>query len=167
MATVTHVYNMDVSGVARRLNRFVNELIRSVSSGTSQVNSFDQQRALEYVAATQSYIDHIVGQPQLDLPESHPTEFPVEPRVEWSINDIENESIIDLVQMLEITREEIINGQSARLPAGLISFDETRVRAVLAKANSFLTGYVANVTPIDLPESSPMREMVQPGRGGV
>lgn len=167
MAEVTFVYNMDVSGVARRLNRFISELIRSVSSGTSQVNGFDHQRALSYISATEVYIDHVVAQPQLDLPETHPRAFPVEPKVEWSINDIENESVIDLVQMLEITREEIINGQSARLPAGLISFDETRVRAVLAKANAFLTGYVSNVTPIDLPESSPMRDMVLPGRGGV
>ena len=68
----------------------------------------------------------------------------------------ESEEINDILELIAIGREEVINSQSARDPAGLISFDAARLTAVIAKLRAFLALYVAVATPLDQPESSPM-----------
>lgn len=165
MAEVPHVYNHDVAGIHRRINRFILELDHSASAGTSQVSAHDQERLGAYLGAITSYVDWVVAQPQLDLPETHPRQHLLDANPNPSNG--ENESVRDLITLLEITRDEVVNGQSARHAAGLISFDEQRLRAVVAKAEAFLENYIQTVTPLDLPETSPMRAMVNPGKGGV
>lgn len=167
MADLAFVYNHDVVGVYRRINRFIEEVSKSVSSSGSMMNEYDQTRLATYLDAIDSFIDWVVAQPQLDLPETHPRQYPLKASPIVKDEDIENESAIDVVRMLELARDEIVNGQSARLGSGLIVFDVNRIRAVVAKARNFLNDYIATVTPLDLPESSPMRTMTTPGRTGV
>ena len=165
MAGVTFVYNHDVAGVHRRINRFIEELMKSASSAGSQVTSHDQTRLDSYLNAIVTYLDWVVAQPLLDLPETHPRQWDLD--TDPSVQDVENESIRDVIAMMELARDETVNGQSARMASGLIPFDENRIRAVVAKAGMFLTDYIQVTTPLDLPESSPMRSMTQPGRTGV
>ena len=80
---------------------------------------------------------------------------------------VESEIINDLLRVMSVTRSEIVDSQSARKGAGLISFDEARARALLTKMKNYLDNYVAAVTPLDLPESSPQMEMSGPGNTGV
>ena len=162
---VPFVYNHDVSGLQRRINRFIEEAIHAASNGTSQVSIADQVRMSSYLTAIRQYVSWVVGQPQLDLPETHPREYPLEPNP--VVPDVENESIVDLIHHLELARDETVNGQSGRMPSGLIKFDEVRLLAVVDKAERFLVDYVQQVTPLDLPESSPMRKIADPGKTGV
>jgi hypothetical protein len=69
--------------------------------------------------------------------------------------------------MMTLAREELVNGQSARMASGLIKYDEARVRAVIDKVDSFLTTYIQVVTPLDFPESSPQDPIAPAGRIGV
>ena len=71
-------YNHDIAGIARRSHRFIYEMFKCVSSGGAFVNTFDQNRWASYLDATDTYIDHVVAQPQLDLPESHPRKITVD-----------------------------------------------------------------------------------------
>lgn len=167
MADVNFVYNHDVAGVYRRINRFIEEVAHSVSSSGSQMNDYDQTRLATYLDAIDSYLGWVRAQPQLDLPETHPRQYNLAAAPVVNDADVENESAIDVIRMLELARDELINGQSARLGSGLIRFDDARVTAVVEKARRFLEGYIATVTPLDLPESSPMRTMTVSGRGGV
>lgn len=160
-------YNHDVAGLYRRMNRFIEELARSVSSSGSQMNAFDQTRLATYLDAIDSYMNWVVSQPSLDLPETHPRVYTFAPSPAVKDEDVENESALDVIRMLELARDETVNGQSARLGSGLITFDEIRLRAIVSKARNFLENYIATVTPLDLPESSPMKNMTQPGRTGV
>lgn len=159
------VYNHDVCGLQRRINRFITETMNAASNGVSQVSGADQTRISSYLSAIRAYVEWIVAQPELDLPETSPTQWPLD--VDPVVPEVENESLIDLVNMFVLAREEIINGQSGRLAAGLIKFDHDRLLAIVTKAESFISDYIAKVTPLDLPESSPMRAEQGQGKTGV
>jgi hypothetical protein len=162
MATVN---NHDVAGFARRINRFIDEIQHAGSGAGSYVSAADLTRANSYLDAVDTYHDHVLNQPQLDLPETHPRAIEIEEGP--ALVRLENESLTDLAYMLAITRDELVNSQSARLASGLMEFDSNRLRAVTSKARAFLADYVSTVTPLDLPESSPMRASTGPGRSGI
>ncbi len=165
MASNTITYNHDIAGFWRRINRFIYELHKSVSSAGSSMNDYDQERLASYLTAMRAYHDWVTGQPQLDLPETHPREMQLE--VPDTRSDVENESVRDVIVMFELARDELANGQSSRQGSGLNKFDSARLLALLGKAQTFLDDYIAQITPLDLPESSPMRAMTESGRGGV
>ena len=158
-------FNTDVFGIARRINRFIEELARSVSSNVSGTNSFDVARAKTYVGAMRSYAAWVISQPELDLPETAPRSIalPASP----VIPAMENDSILDLATLFELARDEIVGSQSSRLGAGLMAADLRRLTALLDKADAFIVDYITAVDPLDVPESSPLQGMTGPGRGGV
>lgn len=158
-------YNHDVAGLQRRINRFIFEMIKSVSNAGSLMNDFDQTRLASYLAAIKSYVAFIVAQPQLDLPETSPRIIKLDANPTWDL--LENEAIIDVIRMLEIARDEVVNSQSSRNSSGLNKFDEARILSVVTKIETFLNNYIKVITPLDLPESSPMRAVTGPGLGGV
>jgi hypothetical protein len=157
--------NTDVYGLVRRINRFIVEIMKSQSSGVSQTISFDVQRARSYLAAVVAYHDWVVAQPSLDLPETGPTfiDLPAPPTVPM----FENESLYDLCMLLELAREELANSQSSQLSSNLISFDSSRLMAIIGKASKFITDYVTVVDPLDQPETSPMTASTGQGLLGV
>lgn len=162
---VAQTYNHDVAGLHRRINRFIIEMIKSVSNSTSMMNEYDQKRLISYLSAIRAFVGWVVAQPQLDLPETSPRLFTLDPNPAWDL--MENESVVDVIRMLEIARDEITHSQSSRASSGINKFDEARVLAVVAKIEEFLKNYIQTITPLDLPESSPMRPMTGPGRVGV
>lgn len=165
MATEKIVYNPDVAGLHRRINRFIVEMSKSASNQMSLMSEFDQNRLASYLNAIRAYVGWVVSQPHLDLPESSPKEYPLDAEPVWNL--VENEAIVDILRMLELAKEEMIFGQSARMSSGLISFDVTRLTAIVNKIEKFLFDYVKIITPLDLPESSPSRVISGPGNSGV
>lgn len=159
------VYNHDVAGIHRRLNRFIIEMIKSVSNAGSLMNEFDQTRLASYLSAIKAYVSWVVSQPNLDLPETSPRAYPLDANPVYDL--VENESVVDVVRMLELVRDEVVNSQSARNAAGLTKFDEARLLAIVTKVENFLATYIAAVTPLDLPESSPMRVASTAGKTGI
>jgi hypothetical protein len=158
-------YNTDVIGLVRRLNRFIVEIVKSQSSGTSKTLSFDVVRAQTYITAVRSYMAWVTGQPELDLPETgpRPVNLPTNP----VIPEMENESLFDLATLLELARDELANSQSSRLSSNLIGFDAARLTAILDKADLFITNYILAIDPLDQPETSPAVAMTGPGKLGV
>lgn len=166
MADATQVvYNHDIVGIQTRFNRFITEMYNSVSNGTSQTNTFDQARLSSYLDAIDGYHAWVLSQPHLDLPETSPRAYALEANP--VIADIENEDLADVIRMLQISRDEIVNSQSARDAAGLNKFDSARLSAIIAKVRAFLTTYMTKVSPLDLPESSPQDPLSGPGKTGV
>ncbi len=162
MATVL---NHDIVGLHARMNRFITEMYKSVSSTNSGYNSFDMARSLDYLNAIDQYHAWVVAQPQLDLPETHPRKYELETNA--VVEDVENESVNDLIRLMVLTRDELTNSQSARNAAGLIGFDSIRLSATVSKARHFLTDYVQIIQPLDFPESSPQSAVSGPGRQGI
>jgi hypothetical protein len=162
---MAQINNHDIAGLARRMSRFVDEMQKSVSSEVSQTNEFDVTRAKTYLNAIESYQSWVNAQPQLDLPETHPLRITVSDGPE--LIALENESTVDLVYLIHLARVELVNSQSARNGSGLIEFDSLRLTSVIQKAGKLITEYIEQVTPLDLPESSPMQEGAVPGRSGI
>ena len=159
------VYNHDIVGIYDRLNRFIEEVSKAVSSNVSLTNQFDILRLTTYLDATDRYHDWIKAQPQLDLPETSPKPyFLKDAPVEF---EIENEDMDDMLRMLRLGRDEIVHSQSSRLGSGLIRQDSERLTAIIAKARTFLNDYIVPTQPLDFPESSPAQELSGAGRTGV
>jgi len=158
-------YNHDICGFIRRLDRYIYEMHKSVSSGVMAMNDFDKGRLMSYLGACHAYIDWIIAQPQLDLPESSPQVYTIDDPQELEVAD--NENCNDIIRLWEILRKELVNSQSSRNAAGIVSFDEGRIRALLNKIEAFKEMYIDQTSPMDMPESMPLRAMTGPGRTGV
>ena len=158
-------YNTDIFSLVRRLNRFIQEMIKSQSSGVSQTMPFDVTRVMSYASSVRSYVAWVVAQPLLDLPETGPQEMPLPDSP--TLEAVENESVYDICVLLEIARDELANSQSARLSTNLLKYDHDRLLAIVTKLENFVKQYIAVAEPLDLPESSPMQEVSGPGRQGV
>lgn len=157
----TVVLNHDVVGLVSRLNRVLIEMHKSASSSISEMTSADVERLKTYLGAVKAKTDWIVAQPELDLPETAPRQHPLPAYP--ALSKVENESINDVLLMVELARDELVFSQSAKRPAGLVKFDEQRLRALVDKLEKFLTDFVEKVTPLDLPESSPSQPSSGPG----
>jgi hypothetical protein len=159
------VYNLDTYGLIRRINRVIVEVVKSQSSGVSGTISFDLTRLNSYLKMLDAYRAWVVSQPQIDCPETGPTAFPLP--ADPSVAEIENESGWDVVQLLQIARDEIKSSQSSRLPSGLIKFDNDRLVSYIGRLASLVNNYMAVIDPVDLPESSPMQPISGAGNVGV
>lgn len=159
------VNNIDIAGLIRRLRRFRFETVKAVSSGLATMSASDMARAKSYLAAVSSYINWIMSQPTLDLPEWSPKKIDLgNPE---ALPMPENESLVDMMMLYDVLEVEIANCQSARQATGLISHDLKRITDLVAKMNAFLDDYVTKVLPLDLPESSPFRIETGEGRKGI
>jgi hypothetical protein len=160
----TATYNIDVASIVRRWNRILVELDKSQSSGVSQLITPDLTRLVSYVAAMTAYQAFVVGQPILDCPETGPTLMPLQ--ADPVIDETENESIFDCIQLVTTARDELKNSQSSRLPTNLMSFDYNRQTSYIAKITA-LIAYIQTAEPLDLPKSSPEMAVTGPGQVGV
>jgi len=159
------VYNDNVAGLAIRIDRFMVELIKSTSANVSEFVEPDTARLESYRSELVGYLDWVVAQPMMDYPETHPMGRTLS--APMTIPEITNPMVKDAIWLLERLRGELVNGESARRASGLIKFDENRARAVLERMKAFLEDYVANYTPVDMPESSPAAAMTGPGLSGA
>lgn len=147
------LYNDDVAGLVRRINKFIVELRDSQSGVTDDFGEHDQTRLKSYIVALRTYIAWVEGQPVLDLPKTHPTavvvpEAPV-------IGEVINLNVIDLIRLLERGRDELIIGSdSSQRSSGFNAHDSARVKAILEKTEKYLTEYIEKITPLDSPETS-------------
>jgi len=163
---MAEVLNHDVVAYVARLDRFMEELHKSASSGVSEMNVFDQTRLQTYISALRALKAHQESQPQLDLPESHGN-FKWEVGAGPQLEGVENESINDALRLLKTARFELVNSQAARVGAGWNEHDSLRVNSYVDKIESLLTNYIQVATPLDMPESSPFAERSGSGRLGI
>jgi hypothetical protein len=163
--TTLKVYNQDIAGFDGRLRRALKELQSSQSSMGNEFHPADLERFSRMIAAGNAYIDFVVGEPNLDVPETFQSQFTLEPFGEYV--DVESEIVNDLQRQIIRMRTEMINSQSARRPAGFHPDDVKRFRDYLAKISKYLTDYVAKASPLDVPASSPEDKVGPAPLGGV
>lgn len=159
------VYNHDIANLVRRMRRFREELIKSVSSGTSEYSEHDLARLNSYLEAIRRFKNWMMTQPVLDLPETSPQELELE---EFSLDqNVENDDVAMLKKLFALSEEELVNSQSARRSTSLISHDSIRFDSYVQKMQDFVDNFIVPVSPLDLPESSPSTVMTGQGRKGV
>lgn len=157
--------NHDVLGLDNRVNRFVREIQDSGSGNTSQYTEADKARLKSYTNATLVYIAWVTDQPVLDLPESFPRTYNFDEPV--PVKTVENEMVNDVLNMFRTLQVEIRNSQSSTASNNYLDHDVTRWVKVIGKIDAFIDDYANRVTPLDLPESSPMNAGVTPGQSGT
>lgn len=165
MADDAKTYNMNIGGLVDRANRFLQEMQKSQASNLTSFNVFDQGRLTSYLDSLEAYIDWVVAQPMLDLPETSPREVKMNTFPE--IQEHENPMITDVVRLIERFRDELMHSQSSRQSTGLVSFDEVRARKIIEALRTYLADYVSKVNPVDLPETTPSEETTGSGKTGV
>ncbi len=163
--TDVSVYNSDVVGLYDRINRFIEEAQKSVSADVSLTNAFDIVRLNTYLDSIDRYHAWVIAQPLLDLPETSPRLYAL--ATPMAAQQVENDDLDDILRILRLSRDEMTNSQSARLPSGLIAPDSIRLTAIIQKARNFIKDYIVPTQPLDLPESSPRNLETGPGKGGI
>lgn len=159
------IFNQDVVFLTEHVNRYIDELTHSQSSPVNGMIDADKARLRSYIAALRHARAWIQSQPMLDLPETHPRPFVLEPFP--AVPEIENDALAQCVRILEALRTEMVNSQSARMSSRLQPFDDGRFTMLVDRLESFLNEYIERAEPLDLPESSPQEAMPAPGKGGV
>lgn len=159
------VQNHDIVAMIRKIRRFEKELTKSVSSGLSELSKFDLLRLNAYISALKAFKKFSISQPELDLPESSPLETDLGEMDE--LQDVENDDIAYLLSLTRIIKIELVNSQSARRSASLVEHDSLRMDSFILKAETFIGEYIAENSPLDLPESSPMVMGTGHGNHGI
>lgn len=159
------VSNHDMVSLVRRMRRFKKELVKSVSSGINEFNEHDQKRLNSYIIAIKEFKSWMTSQPILDLPETSPMIIEVEDLIPSS--DLENDDLALLVKLFEIIEAELVNSASARRSTGLVTHDAVRFDSYVVKIEKFLSDFLSQTNPMDLPESSPMVVSTGHGNRGI
>ena len=156
--------NMDIATLVRSIRKYKYEILKSQSANLAAISAADMTRYRSFLATMTGLLDYQQANPLLDLPESAPLQIEIPPEEEVGIP--ENEFVYDLYNLLHAMETEMANSQSARVATNYISHDEKRIRDLILKAENLLV-YAEGVTPLDLPESSPLRVNTGAGRTGV
>ena len=164
---VKAVSNQDVAGLAERIDEVIYEILKSQSSTVTDMKSFDRTRLDEYNAMLNSYAAWVTNAPAVDLPETHPRTYNITFISESVDIDVENKAVRDLARLYQAAITELTNSQSARQANGLTVHDKRRFDLIMEKVEEFLTNYVDNNMPMDMPESAPSSEMSGPGFTGA
>ena len=158
--------NHDIAGMYYRMNRFIEEAQKSVSSSVSLTNDFDITRLRSYLDSIDRFHAWVLSVPQLDLPETTPRVITLDPGPDTSVV-LESDDLDDVVRMLVLARDELVHCQSSRVGSGFLTPDSQRLTAIVAKIRAFVDNYISPTTPLDLPESSPYSLVSGPGRTGI
>lgn len=156
------LHNDDIAGLIRRLRRVKFEICKSQSASLMYVTNADLKRFNSYLDAAVSYFDWMMSEPMQDLPESHPKEIDLGAAEVLPLP--ENESLVDLIAMFDNLESEMALCQSARMHSSMIDHDEKRFRDIVKKIRNFMSDYIEVIQPLDMPESTPGREMTGHGK---
>ena len=163
MYDVKSCTNQDVAGLVERTDEVIYEIAKSQSANLTDMRPFDRTRLDEYNQMLNRYAAWVVDAPDIDLPETHPREYPIKYISEDIDADVENKAIRDLIRMYRALITELAECQSARAANGLSVHDKRRFDLVMEKVAKFLSEYVDETQPIDMPESAPSSDAVAPG----
>jgi hypothetical protein len=112
------------------------------------------------------YAAWVTDAPDIDLPETHPRDYPIKYISKDVDADVENKALRDLIRMYRSLITELTNSQSARAANCLTVHDKRRFDLVMEKVGKFLADYVDDTQPLDMPESAPSSEAVEQGFTG-
>jgi hypothetical protein len=169
--TITEMENSDLAGLIEKIDEGIFELLLSQSSGLTQWRDADRIRTTAYLNRAESYFNWMTSEPETDSPQTHPMKYPIEylsnrdetPDGQPLIQSPENKGLRDCVRLMRVWMAEMSKSSSRRMPNGMADHDKERFTSHLAKIRSFLTNYVDDTLPVDLPESNPSSPLTGQG----
>lgn len=158
---MTTINNMHIRFLCDKLARFAFEVIKSQSSNLNIYREADAARLASYLDAIDTAHGWVISLPEMDLPETTPHEYEVEPFPEKV--DADNEAVNMIQDLLEACYIELNKSQSSRMGAGMNTHDSSRLKSTVDHCRKFLNDYILQVQPLDQPESTPMEPHTGPG----
>jgi len=158
-------FNIDIVGICNRIVRYIEELQHFASGNAAEVFPADLVRIKSYLSGLRTFHDTIQSLARMDYVETNAQLEPL--RALPSQADLENESLNDMVRYLMRAHIELSNSSSARDSSKLNKFDSARFLASITRAETFAAQYIEQVTPLDMPNSSPRAAAVGEGLVGI
>lgn len=164
---VKSMNNSNMVGLVERIDESLVEMLLSASAAVNEFRQADQTRVNTYFTAWEKLVAFMANDPELDSPQTSPQKVPVVFRSNLDsitdedgqeqpiVQDPENKALRDLTRDMRTLMGEMALSNSRRLPNGISPHDENRFAMHLNKMRAFMTSYVGEVTPLDLPETSP------------
>jgi hypothetical protein len=149
------VRNMDVVGIVERIDRIIYELMESESSNLNSLEDEDMTRVTEYNSSLRTYASVVNSSTRLDLPHSYPSMYDIKyvtKGVDYA--GTKNRIIRDLVRLYSNAMVHWSRSESADKSNKFYEKDYVRFLKIMDRIDGYLTAYVAEATPLDLPESS-------------
>ena len=159
---VEEVLNIHARGIIERADAAVVNALKSESANLNALRPHDETRFRNVIRELRSYIGWAVSEPLLDLPKSHPTPLELEHVGQEESRKIVNRSVRDFAALFELLIKEVSESETAHAGSGINQFDLSRITAILDQAES-LVDFMAQVEPIDRPETFPHQPGVESG----
>jgi hypothetical protein len=164
---IKQMENSDLAGLVEKIDESIFELLLAQSSGLTAWREADRTRVTAYLDRVERYFNWVISEPETDSPQTHPMMYPIEylsnaettPDGKPLIQTPENKGLRDCIRLMRVWMAEMSKSASRRAPNGIIGPDQARFKAHLTKIRSFLTGYIDETLPVDLPESNPSSPM--------
>lgn len=156
------VKNLDIAHLADMLSRDIREMNKSQSAHAAVLIPPDVSRLVAYANSYQKYIDWAVAKSRdsngrfvtLDLPRTHPQDYPIQPTLENAEDGVDNELVRTIIRHLSAMRHEAIHSQSSQLASGLLPDDKGRLEAIIDRLLKLVEEYIETTDPTDQPETS-------------
>jgi hypothetical protein len=168
---ITEMENSDLAGLIEKIDEGIFETLLSQSSGLTAFREADRARIDSYLTRAERYFNWMISEPETDSPQTHPMRYPIQylsnseqgPDGLPVIQSPENKGLRDVVRLMRVWMAEMSKSASRRSPNGLTAPDQARFVSHLAKIRSFLTNYIDDTQPMDLPESNPSSPLTGQG----
>lgn len=156
--------NHDIASLVRRLDRLMIELGKSQSTNVTELMPYDLNRVNQFAKMLRSYKAWSIKEPFMDTPESSPVQIQVE--CFGKVLPVDNDSVWDLIQLVDTIIVELANASSSRLASNLLPADSERFDAYMVRMDNLLA-HIAGSEPVDSPESSPRDPNTGEGLTGI
>jgi len=169
--TITEMENSDLAGLIEKIDEAIYEGLLSQSSGLTDFREADRARLTSYLDRAERYFQWMVSEPETDSPQTHPMMYPIDylsnrsetPDGKTLVQSPENKGLRDCLRLMRVWMAEMAKSASRRAPNGLSEPDQGRFTSHLTKIRSFLTNYIDDTQPVDLPESNPSSPLTGQG----
>ena len=159
----TDTLNLGVQSIDARMFRIIHELTKNVSARVTAIDAPDKGRMDAYYGELLATIDNV----GVAGTESCTTDFHYLYRIPLTDIDapilpVENEAINSAVMYLYGANINLRISQSTRRNDCLEQTDYDDLVAAVNKSKSWLDLFFADHTPLDMPQSHPQRDIVEP-----
>ena len=145
--------NNDLVGLVERHDLVIAELARSESADSGGAQGFDRTRITAWNAQLRKNMEWIHGQNgRVDLPHTYPTYYSIQYISNTLEVSVKSKGVRDLIRLYMQAMEQVSKSQSMGWSNGVDEHDYNRWILIMDKIDAFLTDYVDEVTPIDMPE---------------
>ena len=157
------IRNMDVVGVCERIDRIMYEMSQSESAKLNSLEEYDIERIIQYNAALRIYVSTVNEANRMDLPHSYPAMYSIKYICSEGNIDYEstkNRIIRDLQRLYANMLVQWSRSESADKSNGFYEADYNRFILIMDRIDGYISSYIKEATPLDLPESSTYEDSI-------